>query len=90
MDCGARFGGSIAVYGFSQDQILCSEICITPPPTDCSSDLNGDGLVNGADLGLLLLEWGRLEYCSGCTPDLNGDCIVNGADLGLLLLDWTG
>jgi hypothetical protein len=82
--------GSIAVYGFSQNQILCADIRITPPPADCSSDLNNDGLVNGADLGLLLLEWGPLVDCSGCTPDLNGDCVVDGADLGLLLLDWTG
>jgi len=46
-------------------------------------DLNGDGLVNGADLGTLLGAWG--------TPgpgDFNGDGIVNGADLGTLLGAW--
>ncbi|MCA9285409.1 MAG: hypothetical protein KDA22_09355, partial [Phycisphaerales bacterium] len=54
---------------------------ILPP----SSDLDGDGLVNGADLGILLGAWG--------TPgpgDLNGDGVVDGADLGNLLADWTG
>ena len=27
----------------------------------CRSDLNGDGLVNGADLGIMLADWG---YCA--------------------------
>ncbi len=49
-------------------------------------DLNGDGIVNGADLGLLLGAWG---VCGGCAEDINGDGLVNGADLGLLLGDWT-
>ena len=46
-------------------------------------DLNGDGLVNGADLGGLLGAWG--------TPgpgDLDGNGIVNGADLGIMLGEW--
>jgi hypothetical protein len=46
-------------------------------------DLNGDGSVNGADLGLLLAGWGA----AGST-DLNGDGTTNGADLGLLLANW--
>lgn len=49
------------------------------------ADLNGDGLVNGADLGLLIAQWGG----SG-TADFNGDGIVNGADLGVMIAEWTG
>lgn len=49
-------------------------------------DFNGDGLVNGADLGLLLGAWGR---CTGCVEDMNGDGFVTGADLGLLLGAWS-
>ena len=49
------------------------------------SDLNGDGMVNGADLGLLLAAWGP---CDGCPEDINGDGFVTGADLGLMLADW--
>ena len=49
------------------------------------ADLNGDGLVDGADLGLMLAAWGS---CSGCDADLNEDGLVNGADLGLLLAAW--
>lgn len=49
----------------------------------CGGDLNGDGVVSGADLGLLLGNWGN----PGLT-DLNGDETTNGADLGLLLGNW--
>lgn len=50
-------------------------------------DFNGNGLVNGADLGLMLAAWGA---CAGCPEDMNGDGVVNGADLGLLLAAWSG
>jgi len=47
------------------------------------ADLNGDGVVDGADLGILLGAWG------GDGPaDLNDDGVVDGADLGLLLGAW--
>jgi hypothetical protein len=49
------------------------------------ADLNGDGRVDGADLGLLLLAWGE---CGTCSPDFDGDGRVNGADLGFLLGVW--
>ena len=49
-------------------------------------DLDGDGDVDGADLGLLLSAWGP---CPGCPADLNGNGVVDGADLGLLLTEWT-
>jgi hypothetical protein len=49
-------------------------------------DLDEDGVVDGADLGLMLLNWGP---CPGCPADLNGDGTVDSADLGLLLLSFT-
>jgi Tol biopolymer transport system component len=54
-------------------------------PAGIPGDLNGDGLVNGADLGALLAAWGP---CAGCAADLDGDGTVNGADLGVLLAHW--
>jgi hypothetical protein len=52
----------------------------------CSQDLNGDGVVNAADLATLLGSWGPLP---GSNPaDLNGDGIVNASDLALLLGAW--
>lgn len=53
------------------------------PVTPCPADLNGDGAIDGADLGLLLGNWG----IDGL-GDLNGDNFVDGADLGLLLGAW--
>jgi hypothetical protein len=58
---------------------------IAPTAPPCPADLNGDGAVNGADLGLMLGAWGA---CPGCAADLNADGVVNGADLGLLLGSW--
>jgi len=49
-------------------------------------DIDGDCVVDGYDLGILLAEWGR----SDSVADLNGDGIVDGADLGLLLMSWGG
>jgi len=53
--------------------------------TPCPADLNGDGQVNGGDLGTLLGQWG---ICAGCSADFNGDGKVDGADLGSLLGAW--
>ena len=47
-------------------------------------DLDGNGFVNGADLGVLLGAWGTAG-----PGDLNADGIVNGADLGILLGAWS-
>ncbi len=52
-------------------------------PPELPGDLNGDGIVNGADLGLLLGNWGL----SGI-GDIDGNGVVNGADLGILLGNW--
>lgn len=58
---------------------LCGDLCpqgVSPGP----GDVNGDGVVDGADLGVLLGNWGD----SGA-GDLNHDGVVDGADLGILL-----
>lgn len=51
----------------------------------CPADLSGDGLIDGADLGILLGSWGP---CAGCLADLSQDGLVDGTDLGLLLASW--
>ncbi|MFO0873050.1 MAG: hypothetical protein U0575_03650 [Phycisphaerales bacterium] len=52
------------------------------PAAACVGDVNGDGMVDGADLGALLAAWGTQDL------DLNGDGINDGADLGALLASW--
>lgn len=49
-----------------------------------SADLNHDGIVDGADLGILLGQWS-----ADGTADLNCDDVVDGADLGILLGSWS-
>ena len=59
------------------------------------ADLNGDGVIDGIDLGILLASWSipaRSPGCGGimpCAADINDDGVVNGIDLGSLLAVWT-
>jgi hypothetical protein len=60
------------------------DICQFPNCSD--ADLFRDFNVNGADLGILLSQWGPNTPLT--VSDINGDGSVNGADLGLLLSFW--
>jgi hypothetical protein len=55
-------------------------------PSCCVGNLNGDGAVDGADLGILLNLWGTCP--APCPADLNRDGVVDGADLGVVLAGW--
>lgn len=50
------------------------------------SDLNEDGVVDGADLGQLLTIWG----ITNPVLDIDADGVVGGAELGALLTRWNG
>ena len=60
------------------------DICEGPTCRDV--DLFRDFNVNGADLGILLSQWGPNTALT--VSDINKDGSVNGADLGLLLSFW--
>jgi hypothetical protein len=70
--------------GISQPARL--ELDVRTGPACAFADLNCDGAVSGADLGLLLGAWGTDGTPVGA--DLNGDGTVTGSDLGLLLGAW--
>ncbi|MBC03169.1 MAG: hypothetical protein CMJ34_07680 [Phycisphaerae bacterium] len=53
-------------------------------PDCCPGDLNCDGLVDGADLGLMITAWGTNDP----SADLTGNGLVDGGDLGLLIGAW--
>ena len=59
--------------------------CSNPP---CLGDLNGDGIVNGADQGLLFAAWGAHSPTYIHPADFNQDMVVNGEDLGILMAAW--
>jgi predicted outer membrane repeat protein len=54
-------------------------------PQPCVGDLNGDGIINLADLGILLANYGTTSGMTYTDGDLNCDCAVDLADLGELL-----
>jgi hypothetical protein len=49
----------------------------------CAADLDGNGIVDGPDLGALLSQWGDAG-----SADLNGDGVAGAADLGIMLASW--
>jgi hypothetical protein len=59
---------------------------ICQQPTCVDADLFRDFNVNGADLGILLSQWGPSSPLT--VSDINSDGVVNGADLGILLSFW--
>ncbi|MBM4110913.1 MAG: hypothetical protein FJ254_06085 [Phycisphaerae bacterium] len=71
-----RIGSPIAASGTGQLVYSCVEA------PQCPSDLNGDGIVDGGDLGMLLGGWGT------ATGDLDNNGVVDGADLGIMLGAW--
>lgn len=53
----------------------------------CPGDANGDGFTNGADLSVLLSQFGS-AVSPGTGADFNDDGAVNGADLSVLLSNF--
>jgi hypothetical protein len=77
--------GELSAFSIQSEQsllLVAHEVESSNP-----ADLNGDGIVNGADMGLLFLAWGLNP---GNPADINQDDWVDGGDLGLLILYWTG
>lgn len=54
-------------------------------PIVCTGSIDGNGVIDGADLGLLLASWGTNP---GSPADLDGNGVVDSADLGILLGNW--
>jgi len=54
------------------------------PPAACAGDANGDQQVDGADLSVMLAQFGH-QVIPGVGADFNADGIVDGADLSVLL-----
>lgn len=83
-------GARIFVRGRLQ---LSSQLCgtIVQPAIEantcqsCSPDLNSDGVVNAADLAILLGAWGQ----SSVPEDISGDGVVNASDLAQMLGFWS-
>ena len=78
-------GTSWSLFAFGAN--TCTQIAqysVVIERAQCTGDLDGSGVVDGADLGGLLGAWGT----PGSPADLDGDGTVGGADLGVLLGNW--
>lgn len=65
---------------------FAQEVVLTVHEIDaCLGELSGDGVIDAADLAILLGAWGA---CDGCLADLDHDGFVGGPDLAILLGAW--
>jgi len=84
-DCEIAVGGTWAGFGTTcadNNSNGVPDAC--EPGSSCAGDANGDGDTNGADLSVLLGQFGQ-AVSPGTGADFNGDGLVNGADLSVLL-----
>jgi hypothetical protein len=59
-----------------------SQVCNDAP--DCPGDVDGNGVIDGSDLSLVLGFWSQ----TGGPADVNQDGLVDGTDLAILLGGW--
>lgn len=87
---GCSDGGAQLAVGEEMDVIVhfattgAAKVIVLFDELPCIGDLNGDGIVDGADLADILGSWGQ----SDVPADLNGDGSVDGADLTIILGNW--
>jgi hypothetical protein len=64
----------------------CAAVALAPAASaqNCTGDVNGDGVVNGADLGIVLSNWGF------CPPSITQVTPLTGSVLGGTVLSITG
>jgi hypothetical protein len=78
-------GTSWSLFAFGAD--TCTQIAqysVVIERAQCTGDLDGSGVVDGADLSGLLGAWGTPDS----PADLDADGTVGGADLGVMLGNW--
>jgi hypothetical protein len=68
------------------DMALGSGFTIALVKSPCVPDLNFDHIVDSADMGTMLLDFGPCN--PGSPADLNGDLNVDSADMGIMLLNF--
>ncbi len=81
------FSGEIESFGF---EFATSIDLVADGVAPCVGDTNGDGVVNFADLNIVLGAFGLSAGQPGFVPgaDLNGDGAVNFADLNIVLSNF--
>ncbi|HUD03855.1 MAG TPA: polysaccharide deacetylase family protein [Patescibacteria group bacterium] len=80
-------GQGITAY-LDNAQMFPDAAAVSTLPATIAGDLNGDSIVNAADLSLLLTNWNKTG-ATAAQGDLNSDGAVNAADLSTLLTNWS-
>ena len=70
------------------NQMLCFDTVITVVAGPLSADVNQDGVIDFADLLLVLSSWGPCADVA-CPADVTGDGLVDFSDLLLVVTDWS-
>ena len=83
MTCGSTALIRVGGWGVG-GPITLSVNPIVASTCNCPADFDGSGMVNSADVGICLLQFGEI----GGPIDLNGDGQVSSADLGMILLSF--
>jgi len=78
---GGRYLGRVLFNAFESD----GKTLNLPPTPHCAADTNLDNRVDGADLSVLLTQFGNTALPPFTGADFNGDRRVDGADLSILL-----
>lgn len=73
--------GAVDLYANGASPVHYDDLSLVPANL-CLGDLDGDGFVNGADIAMILGNWG------GPDGDLSGDGTTDGADIAILLGSW--
>jgi hypothetical protein len=73
-------------FGFTDHTFRIDNVSITRTSAPLG-DLNGDSVVDGTDLTILLAAWGPCP--APCGADIDGDGAVGGLDLAALLASWS-
>jgi len=79
----ANSGAATDSWGITYVDMGCFEVQSAAPIPGCLGDLTADGVVDGADLALVLAAWGTDDVA-----DFNDDGVVDGADLAIALAAW--
>jgi hypothetical protein len=74
-----EFGAGTASVAFD------GTLVATGTPDAVPGDMNADGRVDGADLGVLLRVWGQADAAA----DFTGDGVVDGRDMAFMLAHWS-
>jgi formylglycine-generating enzyme required for sulfatase activity len=64
--------------------LVLATMMVRPAAAQCPGDITGNGVVDGADLALVLAAWGS-DGSDEPGSDINTDGLVNGADLAFVI-----